>query len=107
MMNTNMSGMSPAGKAMFQMMVAKLNGDETIGYIVLTLGDSLEYHGRDAFVDEIYIRESHRGKGIGAQAIKFVEGGLPPARCASAASRSRARKYEGASVLSQNRICRS
>jgi hypothetical protein len=27
MMNTNMSGMSPAGNAMFQMMVAKLNGD--------------------------------------------------------------------------------
>ncbi len=26
-MNTNMSGMSPAGNAMFQMMVAKLNGD--------------------------------------------------------------------------------
>jgi uncharacterized membrane protein len=26
-MNTNMSGMSPAGNAMFQMMVAKLNAD--------------------------------------------------------------------------------
>jgi hypothetical protein len=26
-MNTNMSGMSPAGNARFQMMVAKLNGD--------------------------------------------------------------------------------
>jgi GNAT superfamily N-acetyltransferase len=49
------------------------DGDETIGYLVLTLGYSLEYHGRDAFVDEIYIRESHRGRGIGAQAIKFVE----------------------------------
>jgi ribosomal protein S18 acetylase RimI-like enzyme len=30
-------------------------------------------HGRDAFIDEIYIRESHRGKGIGAKVIKFVE----------------------------------
>jgi GNAT superfamily N-acetyltransferase len=49
------------------------DGDEAIGYVVLTLGDSLEYHGRDAFVDEIYICESHRGRGIGAQAIKFVE----------------------------------
>jgi GNAT superfamily N-acetyltransferase len=49
------------------------DGDETIGYVAFTLGYSLEYHGRDAFVDEIYIRESHRGRGIGAQAIKFVE----------------------------------
>lgn len=49
------------------------DGDQPIGYVVLTLGYSLEYHGRDAFIDEIYIRESHRGKGIGAQAIQFVE----------------------------------
>lgn len=45
-----------------------------IGYIVLTLGFSLEFHGRDAFVDEIYIREQHRGRGIGRRAIEFVEG---------------------------------
>jgi ribosomal protein S18 acetylase RimI-like enzyme len=49
------------------------NGDETIGYVVLTLGYSLEYHGRDAFIDEICIRESHRGKGIGAEVFKIVE----------------------------------
>ena len=48
-------------------------GDEAIGYVALTLGYSLEYHGRDAFIDEIYIRESHRGKGAGARPIKFVE----------------------------------
>lgn len=28
---------------------------ETIGYIVLTFGYSLEYRGRDAFIDEFYI----------------------------------------------------
>jgi ribosomal protein S18 acetylase RimI-like enzyme len=49
------------------------DGEQAIGYVVLTLGYSLEYHGRDAFVDELYIRESHRGKGVGAQAIQFVE----------------------------------
>lgn len=49
------------------------DGEQTIGYVVLTLGYSLEYHGRDAFVDEIYIRASHRGKGIGTQIIEFVE----------------------------------
>jgi Sortase and related acyltransferases len=45
-----------------------------IGYIVLTLGFSLEFHGRDAFIDEIYIRAQHRGRGIGRRAIEFVEG---------------------------------
>jgi GNAT superfamily N-acetyltransferase len=49
------------------------NGNETMGYVVLTLGYSLEYHGRDAFIDELYIRESHRGKGLGAEVIKFIE----------------------------------
>jgi ribosomal protein S18 acetylase RimI-like enzyme len=49
------------------------DGDQAIGYAVLTLGYSLEYHGRDAFIDEIYISASHRGKDIGAQAIQFVE----------------------------------
>jgi ribosomal protein S18 acetylase RimI-like enzyme len=44
------------------------------GYIVLTLGFSLEFHGRDAFIDEIYIRAQHRGRGIGRKAIEFVEG---------------------------------
>jgi len=45
----------------------------SIGYIVLTLGYSLEYHGNDAFIDEFYIQASHRGKGIGSKALKFVE----------------------------------
>lgn len=45
-----------------------------IGYVVLTLGYSLEYHGRDAFVDELYIQAEQRGKGIGTQVMTFVEG---------------------------------
>ena len=36
-----------------------------VGYIVLTLGYSLEFLGRDAFIDEFYLRESHRGRGWG------------------------------------------
>lgn len=46
---------------------------EAIGYVVLTLGYSLEFHGRDAFIDELYVRESHRGRGVGMSTIKFVE----------------------------------
>lgn len=46
---------------------------ETAGYLVLTLGYSLEYHGRDAFIDEIFIREEYRGQGIGKAALEFAE----------------------------------
>ncbi len=46
---------------------------EAIGYLVLTLGYSLEYGGRDAFIDEVYIRASHRGCGIGQSALTFAE----------------------------------
>jgi len=47
---------------------------EAIGYLVLTLGYSLEYGGRDAFIDEVYICTSHRGRGIGQSALAFAEG---------------------------------
>ena len=46
---------------------------EAVGYLVLTLGYSLEYGGRDAFIDEVYIRASHRGRGIGQRALAFAE----------------------------------
>lgn len=46
---------------------------EAIGYIVLTFGYSLEYRGRDAFIDEFYIKESHRRQGIGKKTIEFIE----------------------------------
>ena len=45
---------------------------EKAGYTVLTFGFSLEFHGRDAFVDELYIVASHRGHGIGKQALNFL-----------------------------------
>ncbi|WP_293147595.1 MULTISPECIES: GNAT family N-acetyltransferase [unclassified Microcoleus] len=47
--------------------------DEAIGYIILTLGYSLEYRGRDAFIDEFYLRSKYRGQGIGTQTLAFVE----------------------------------
>lgn len=36
-----------------------------IGYVILTLGFSLEYGGRDAFIDEFYIQANYQGQGIG------------------------------------------
>jgi len=37
-----------------------------VGYLVAVWGFSLEWHGRDAFVDELYVEPSSRGKGVGA-----------------------------------------
>lgn len=45
----------------------------TVGYVVLTLGYSLEYGGRDAFIDELYLRPSDRHQGIGTQPLHFLE----------------------------------
>jgi ribosomal protein S18 acetylase RimI-like enzyme len=36
------------------------------GYVVLTLGFSMEYGGRDAFVDDLYVRAAFRGRGLGS-----------------------------------------
>jgi GNAT superfamily N-acetyltransferase len=45
---------------------------QIIGYIILTFGYSLEYGGRDAFIDEFFIKENFRNKGIGSQALDYV-----------------------------------
>jgi len=46
--------------------------DELVGYMVLGFGFSLEFHGRDCFIDEFYVRPAHRSKGIGQAAVDFV-----------------------------------
>jgi len=50
-----------------------LDGKAPVGYIVLCFGYSLEWLGRDAFVDEFYLREEYRGRGWGRKAIAFLE----------------------------------
>jgi ribosomal protein S18 acetylase RimI-like enzyme len=49
------------------------DGGAPCGYVVLTLGYSLEFHGRDAFVDELFVLPSHRGRGLGGRALALVE----------------------------------
>lgn len=49
------------------------DGETPVGYIVLTFGYSLEYQGRDAFIDEFFLRESHRARGWGRQVMQQVE----------------------------------
>ena len=47
-------------------------GEEAIGYLLLTFGYSLEYGGRDAFVDELFVAADHRHRGVGTRAIEFA-----------------------------------
>jgi ribosomal protein S18 acetylase RimI-like enzyme len=41
-----------------------------VGYLVLTVCWSLEFAGRYALVDELYVREGERGRGLGARALE-------------------------------------
>ena len=47
-------------------------GAEPVGYLVLTFGFSLEFGGRDAFVDEIFVRDEWRGHGAGRRALELA-----------------------------------
>ena len=49
-----------------------LSDEETVGYVILTFVFSFEYQGKIAFLDELYLNEKARGKGIGSQAVTFV-----------------------------------
>lgn len=51
--------------------------NEIVGYIILTFIFSFEYGGKIAFVDELFIKETARGKGIGKEAIQFVQREVP------------------------------
>src|SRR5215472_12757582 len=61
-------GNSALGRAWFI-----LDGATPVGYAVLCFGYSLEWLGRDAFVDEIYLGEDYRDRGWGKEAMDFLE----------------------------------
>jgi GNAT superfamily N-acetyltransferase len=44
-----------------------------VGYAVLALGFSLEFGGRSAFLDELYVAAGWRGRGIGAAALGLLQ----------------------------------
>jgi ribosomal protein S18 acetylase RimI-like enzyme len=50
-----------------------LAGDPPLAYLVVTFGFSLEFGGRDAFVDELYVSEAARRQGIGAGGLLVAE----------------------------------
>lgn len=49
------------------------NDLEAVGYVILTFIFSFECKGKIAFIDEFYIKESSRGKGIGTTTLTFIK----------------------------------
>ncbi|HEX3355812.1 MAG TPA: GNAT family N-acetyltransferase [Tepidisphaeraceae bacterium] len=43
-----------------------------VGYIALTFTFSIEFGGRTAFIDELLIEESCRGRGVGRRVVEWV-----------------------------------
>jgi GNAT superfamily N-acetyltransferase len=46
---------------------------EPIGYLVICFDYSLEYRGKGAWIDELFVESCHRGKGIGTQLLDVAE----------------------------------
>lgn len=46
--------------------------DELAGYIALCRGFSIEFNGFDAFIDEFFLAENFRGRGVGAQVLTAI-----------------------------------
>ena len=48
-------------------------GDDAVGYLLLCFDYSLEYGGKGAWIDEVFVAKAHRGQGLGADALRFAE----------------------------------
>ena len=74
------------------------SGGATVGYLVLIFSYSLAFDGRDAYVDEIYLQEPYRGRGLGPKTLLFAEG-VCRARRARPPSRSGSQQRPGTDGL--------
>jgi len=48
------------------------HANRVVGYVVLTLGYSIEYGGRDGFIDDLYLVPDARGRGWGRMIVDFA-----------------------------------
>lgn len=59
------------GEPMARAWIVRQQG-EAIGYLIMTLGFSIEYGGRDGFIDDLYLVPSARGHGLGRRLLEFA-----------------------------------
>jgi len=50
-----------------------LDANTPIAYLVICFDFSLEYRGKGAWIDELFVLPTHRGKGIGTQLLNLAE----------------------------------
>jgi ribosomal protein S18 acetylase RimI-like enzyme len=70
-----------AARAIYQLLEAPergqiyliFRGSELAGYFALTFCFSLEFHGRFALLDEVYLREAFRRQKLGKAVVAFAE----------------------------------
>lgn len=60
-----------AGEHLGKCWLILADGD-VVGYVILTFVFSFEFGGKIAFVDELYISDRARGKGIGKGTVAFI-----------------------------------
>lgn len=65
-----------ADESLGRVWIAEIDG-AVVGYVALTLGYSLEFMGRDAFVDDLYVSPAQRGRGVGTRLLKALTEACP------------------------------
>ena len=50
-----------------------LSSSKPVGYLVICFDYSLEYRGKGAWIDELFVAQSHRGQGIGTQFLDLAD----------------------------------
>ena len=53
---------------------------EAVGYVYLTFCYSAEVGGRCVFIEEIFLKEAFRGRGLGKEIMAWMEGEYPEVR---------------------------
>jgi ribosomal protein S18 acetylase RimI-like enzyme len=61
------------GSAFGKVWLFGFQDDEPAGYLVQTYSFSLEYGGVNALIDELYVKPEWRRRGIGDEALRFLE----------------------------------
>lgn len=61
------------GDARYGLLYLARDQQVAVGYLVICFDFSLEYRGKGAWIDELFVQPSHRGQGIGTQLLDFAE----------------------------------
>jgi RimJ/RimL family protein N-acetyltransferase len=60
-----------ADQSLGQLWLIRLD-DQPVGFVALVFSFSIEFGGRVAFIDELFIAEARRNQGIGRRAVELV-----------------------------------